>query len=185
MMVPIQVIRWYRMQCYDGTDSCAIVVPIRRYCHLNLPNHEGFVIYLANGNMIKLKFPWYQEAHRILDSILNYDRKLYLKVKELRQILKVPVMSISRNDVCKALQNKDFKLNSILQNVPSYFYMMGFENWLQDVKNRIVEDSEKGTNIDYNAEFSKAIEVFDIDERMSTPNIYETSVINWKKRYLK
>ena len=32
MMVPIQVIRWYRMQCYDGTDSCAIVVPIRRYC---------------------------------------------------------------------------------------------------------------------------------------------------------
>ena len=52
-------------------------------------------------------------------------------------------------------------------------------------QNRIVEDSEKGTNIDYNAEFSKAIEVFDIDERMSTPNIYETSVINWKKRYLK
>lgn len=35
MMVPIQVIRWYRMQCYDGTDSCAIVVPIRRYCHFN------------------------------------------------------------------------------------------------------------------------------------------------------
>ena len=34
MMVPIQVIRWYRMQCYDGTDSCAIVVPIRRYCHM-------------------------------------------------------------------------------------------------------------------------------------------------------
>ena len=34
MMVPIQVIRWYRMQCYDGTDSCATVVPIRRYCHV-------------------------------------------------------------------------------------------------------------------------------------------------------
>ena len=37
MMVPIQVIRWYRMQCYDGTDSCAIVVPIRRYCQMILP----------------------------------------------------------------------------------------------------------------------------------------------------
>ena len=37
MMVPIQVIRWYRMQCYDGTDSCAIVVPIRRYCHIGNP----------------------------------------------------------------------------------------------------------------------------------------------------
>ena len=36
-MVPIQVIRWYRMQCYGGTDSCATVVPIRRYCHYNAP----------------------------------------------------------------------------------------------------------------------------------------------------
>ncbi len=35
MMVPIQVIRWYRMQCYGGTDSSAAVVPIRRYCQLN------------------------------------------------------------------------------------------------------------------------------------------------------
>ncbi|MCW4076534.1 hypothetical protein [Segatella copri] len=41
MMVPIQVIRWYRMQCYDGTDSCAIVVPIRRYCHLIESDCEG------------------------------------------------------------------------------------------------------------------------------------------------
>ena len=35
IVVPIQVIRWYR-QCYDGTDSCAIVVQIRRYCHYRL-----------------------------------------------------------------------------------------------------------------------------------------------------
>ena len=35
IVVPIQVIRWYR-QCYNGTDSCAIVVQIRRYCHYRL-----------------------------------------------------------------------------------------------------------------------------------------------------
>jgi hypothetical protein len=40
-MVPIQVIRWYRMQCYDGTDSCAIVVPIRRYCHRIIDKCKG------------------------------------------------------------------------------------------------------------------------------------------------
>ena len=43
MMVPIQVIRWYRMQCYDGTDSCAIVVPIRRYCQ------DGRKLLFASG----------------------------------------------------------------------------------------------------------------------------------------
>ena len=41
MMVPIQVIRWYRMQCYDGTDSCATVVPIRRYCHMSSTGEVG------------------------------------------------------------------------------------------------------------------------------------------------
>ena len=47
MMVPIQVIRWYRMQCYDGTDSCAIVVPIRRYCQLIAINTSD----VYNGTM--------------------------------------------------------------------------------------------------------------------------------------
>ena len=44
MMVPIQVIRWYRMQCYDGTDSCATVVPIRRYCHIRDIRDFSFII---------------------------------------------------------------------------------------------------------------------------------------------
>ena len=46
MMVPIQVIRWYRMQCYDGTDSCAIVVPIRRYCHVSFHPDDDFADYV-------------------------------------------------------------------------------------------------------------------------------------------
>ena len=47
MMVPIQVIRWYRMQCYDGTDSCAIVVPIRRYCQMIQDLYQKHVESLA------------------------------------------------------------------------------------------------------------------------------------------
>ena len=48
MMVPIQVIRWYRMQCYDGTDSCATVVPIRRYCQLaSMDMEERYCLILS------------------------------------------------------------------------------------------------------------------------------------------
>ena len=53
MMVPIQVIRWYRMQCYDGTDSCAIVVPIRRYCHILKFNYA--IAYYLNEELNKQK----------------------------------------------------------------------------------------------------------------------------------
>ena len=57
MMVPIQVIRWYRMQCYDGTDSCATVVPIRRYCQVQklyetIADSEG---ELKNLNIVMMK----------------------------------------------------------------------------------------------------------------------------------
>ena len=48
MMVPIQVIRWYRMQCYDGTDSCAIVVPIRRYCQILYKESSTDRLYQVN-----------------------------------------------------------------------------------------------------------------------------------------
>lgn len=164
----------------EFTKEYGHITDFNELISLNLPNQEGFVVYLENGNMLKLKFPWYQEAHRILDSILNLDRKLYQKVKELRQVLHAPAPSITSADVYKALQDKDCHLNSILRNVPSYFYMMGFENWLQNIKKRFVE-TKKGIN----SVQDKTMEVFDIDERMNTPNIYETSVINWKKRYFK
>lgn len=65
MMVPIQVIRWYRMQCYDGTDSCAIVVPIRRYCQtyllLSLPHLyplRSSDVLLKGHNSIWLSAPF-------------------------------------------------------------------------------------------------------------------------------
>ena len=57
MMVPIQVIRWYRMQCYDGTDSCATVVPNRRYCQM-IQQFDTFVqlksLYKAGLKLHKL-----------------------------------------------------------------------------------------------------------------------------------
>ncbi len=52
MMVPIQVIRWYRMQCYDGTDSCAIVVPFRRYCQDGTSIPKGSTIYCTEAPCI-------------------------------------------------------------------------------------------------------------------------------------
>lgn len=78
MMVPIQVIRWYRMQCYDGTDSCAIVVPIRRYCH-SLANRSGIMaekkhqltaLGIAYEAVIKLGYTHSKLAR--LDSSINY-----------------------------------------------------------------------------------------------------------------
>ena len=42
-VVPIRVIRWYRLQCHDGTVSCATVVPIRRYCQ-RIENFKKIIV---------------------------------------------------------------------------------------------------------------------------------------------
>ena len=34
MLVPIGALRWYRFVRYSGTDSCAMMVPFRRYYQL-------------------------------------------------------------------------------------------------------------------------------------------------------
>ena len=34
LLVPIYALRWYRFVRYSGTDSCAMMVPFRRYYHL-------------------------------------------------------------------------------------------------------------------------------------------------------
>ena len=56
-MVPT-VLWWYR-QCYDGTDSCAIVVPIRRYSHYRLS-------YLQRC----ISFESYIKPQRIIQAII-------------------------------------------------------------------------------------------------------------------
>ena len=73
MMVPIQVIRWYRMQCYDGTDSCATVVPIRRYCQqaeLGTNAHKVFCQRPLSGLPVPVKW-----AFR--DQVMGIDRPSY------------------------------------------------------------------------------------------------------------
>ena len=56
MMVPIQVIRWYRMQCYDGTDSCATVVPNRRYCQIKVSFEDGLLLKMLSNSSEQAMF---------------------------------------------------------------------------------------------------------------------------------
>ncbi|EFB34653.1 hypothetical protein PREVCOP_05874, partial [Segatella copri DSM 18205] len=67
MMVPIQVIRWYRMQCYDGTDSCATVVPIRRYCHRAFGRCTG--ITFVDSTMIPICHNLRRYANKVFKGI--------------------------------------------------------------------------------------------------------------------
>ena len=52
--VPIHALRWYRFVRYSGTDSCAMMVPFRRYYHSRIDRKiyykkEDILSYVRNN----------------------------------------------------------------------------------------------------------------------------------------
>jgi T4 RnlA family RNA ligase len=47
------------------------------YNHIHHENFEGYVCHLDNGDVFKIKTPWYLERHRAVDAIMKPAYKLY------------------------------------------------------------------------------------------------------------
>ena len=87
MMVPIQVMRWYRMQCYDGTDSCAIVVPIRRYCQLDNCLIDSDYLEMSDVNMNDPKLFLYQSGYLTIKKVVGSSYMLGYPNREVRNAI--------------------------------------------------------------------------------------------------
>ena len=168
-------------KCKDFTNEYGHITNLDELVQLNLPNQEGFVLYFENGLMVKLKFPWYQKAHRIIDFYLHKDKVSYLKHHEISTILRKPVKNNSNIDIWEALKNGDINLYSIRQSVPDFYYLMGFDYWLTSMKLQILQQQTENWN---NCK-PVNVEYFNIGERMTYPHIYETSIWKWEERYIK
>lgn len=172
--------------CRDFTSEFNHITNIDDLREINLPNHEGFVIHFQNGEMIKVKFPWYQAAHKILDSFIHSDRIQYINFNRLAKILNINSKIINRIDVANALNSGDSHLYALREMVPNFYYLMGYDYWLEQTKsfllnqNILSQNIFEGTNINL-----EPPEVFNIDQRMKLPHIYETTVWKWEQRYLK
>lgn len=171
--------------CKDYTDLYGHITNFDELAALNLPNQEGFVIYFENDTMMKLKFPWYQEAHKLLDFHFNRDKAFYRKSCELLRVLKKVPLRISTMDIWHALKNGDSELISIKGQVPSYYKLMGFDYWLRQEKEYVINLFNLKKDISFENAKEININYFDINDRMSKPHIYETIVWNWEDRYLK
>ena len=173
------------LKARDYTSQYGSITNFDELAALNIPNQEGFVIYFGNGEMFKIKFPWYQEAHSLLDSIIDYHKRIYHKQKVLRNILNLQEIRISNIEVWRNLANGDYELCSLRSQIPRYYYLMGFESWLSQVKNDILGKTDAEEIKNWDSIRPQQEEIFDIEYRFEHPHVYESIVINWKERYLK
>jgi len=162
--------------CKDYTKEYGSIKDFNDLAALNLQNQEGFVIYYDSGEMLKVKFPWYMKAHSFLDNFMKFERSSYRWYKELSTYCEISLPVITETDIQKSLENGDESFLEIRNRVPQFYYLMGFDYWLQIMKDRIVKDIQPL--------FPQPL-VFDFDERMKQPHIYETSVWKWEDRFLR
>lgn len=170
--------------CKDYTEEYGHITNFDELCALDLKNKEGFVIYFGGNQIMKLKFPWYQEAHRVLDFFFHKEKVSYAKTKELHKIFGGILPEITNIDVLACLRDGDYNLLSIRNKVHSFYYLMGLEYWLQRHK-RIYMNLYKSNGENWNICDPLTLDKFDIEKRLSTPHIHETIVWEWGKRYLR
>jgi len=162
---------------HDYTSEYGHISNFDELTALDIPNKEGFVIQYENGSLIKVKFPWYLQAHRILSSFIFQSKNYYQNRLKLSSILKRDIISqniFSTMDVRNALLAGDINLKSIKNNVMDIYFSMGFDYWLETEKNRLLKYPNTKTN-----------NIFNLEERLNQPHIYESTIWNWEKRFFK
>ena len=119
MMVPIQVIRWYRMQCYDGTDSCAIVVPIRRYCQLRW----GKMVMIKDLPFIAAPVMFFGKDYFSIipkKELLKVPNSQDITIKE-QEIISIKLFGLYENpNLHRNSQKKYWKVTSLSQRIKKY-----------------------------------------------------------------
>lgn len=162
--------------CKDYSEEYGHITNFNDLAALNIQNQEGFVIYYESGEMLKIKFPWYIKAHSLLDNFMRYERASYWWYKELAvsQGASLPVITI--DDVVKSLKRGDNNFLDIRNRVPQFFYLMGFDYWLKIMSDKITKGE---------VPLFPQPSIFDFDERMKQPHVYETSIWKWQERFLK
>ena len=162
--------------CRDYTEEYGHIRDLEELAALDLENQEGFVLYYEDGSMVKLKFPWYSQAHSILDKFMKNENQSVSLYRELSGIMKCSGMKIiTIDDVRESMSKGTVDFEDIRVQVPSFYYLMGFDYWLYLMKDIVQNDIKP---------LFPQPEYFDFEERMRRPNVYETMIWKWENRFL-
>ena len=152
---------------------------------LNIPNLEGFVItYLESGIKIKIKFPWFDEAHSAMSDIIYYSTK----TRQLRNQFN-KLMNINRNLLSNLIiweyQQSGKSESELFRRIPYDYYFHDFETWfnkqvcqLTEGFNNLKQSNSQLTDTEIWEQIKpQNIEYFDVEERITQPKY---SSVMWK-----
>lgn len=161
--------------CRDFTRDYGHIKRLDELAALDIPNQEGFVLYYLDGTMVKVKFPWYEHAHGLLDRHINALKIQPAIHAALRPTQGLQFPRITRDDVFKAFESGDQELLSIRTCVPPFYNLYGFDWWLSETVASLTGKRLPIFPLD---------ETFDFARRAKQPHKYETTMWKWRESFV-
>lgn len=134
----------------DWTNDLVNIKNFNDMLSLNIENLEGFVIVYENGFRIKLKFPWYLEAHKMLNKIIEYEYYIDYYERNLRNIKGMPSNRPSYDKILQRFENGESP-KEILHDFPKIYKYIGITDFLENEYKKYKGDSfsEDESNLSY------------------------------------
>ena len=159
----------------EYTSELKNLKPLEELQNLNLPNKEGFVVKYDNGDNIKVKFPWYKRAHKVVNQIIAYKNAAYLLEKQLKDILRFQSNILTQEKLWKHFNNGG-SISDIEKNLSDVLYSLGAEHWIQEQYKSYKDYINDHKSLD-KFDFDKDIK-FDFDSRIGLP---ESESVIWNR----
>ncbi|MDD2984755.1 RNA ligase [Flavobacterium sp.] len=137
---------------------------------LNLENKEGLVVVYENGFRIKVKFPWYKEAHVLINKMIQYEYYIDVIQKQLKGLLNIPENIPNTYRLWERFQN-DESLFEILKDFPNQYKYFGIESWIREEHNKYLKKSNEMNNKFVFPDENKILDIKQIIFNSSSENI--------------
>jgi hypothetical protein len=125
----------------DWTDDLKYVKSLKELESINLKDLEGFVIRYDSGFRIKIKFPWYKEAHSLMNKLIQLEFNIDMIENRLKGILSVNANVPDSFKVWERF-NKGERPKDIALDFPNAYKFFGIDQWLVDEYAKYLKEKE-------------------------------------------
>lgn len=136
----------------------------------NISNIEGVVLEYNNLLRIKIKFPWYKEVHKELQTIINSEFQILESIKTLRNYYNYKDNPLSTSLIEKSLKENNNDISYFLDSLN-----------INQIDHSAIQWTER--HLDFYKKNNYFIEEF-FKNSVEFNNTPDDRIWEWKKRYL-
>lgn len=166
----------------DWSSDLKNITNLKDLENLNLKNLEGFVLLYENGFRIKIKFPWYKEAHILMNKLIQLEYNIDLIENKLKEILSIKPMVSDTFGIWERFKKGELP-KEISLDFPNAYKFFGIDDWLENEYEKYLIQKESHKVENPQPVLNEKLIKNDLIYKSYCENIMNNRMINLKKKY--